>query len=232
MLISWIQKTTLLDYPGKVATLIFTLWCNLRCKYCHNSEFVLPEKVKEFKDFIPEEIFFNFLKTKVWILDGVVICWWEPTLQKDLFSFCKKIKELWFLVKLDTNWQNPEILKKLLNEKLVDYIAMDIKWDYDDLSDLLWVNYEKEKYLEIIEIIKKSNIDYEFRTTLIKNYHFLKDFEKVVKQIAWSKKYFLQNFRKWNILDKTFTWESFSEKELFEFREIAWKYVEKVIIRI
>ena len=95
MLISWIQKTTLLDYPGKVSTIIFTPWCDLRCKYCHNSQFVLPELLKSFKTYIPEEVFLNFLNTKIWILDWVVICWGEPTLQKDLVEFCEKIKKLW-----------------------------------------------------------------------------------------------------------------------------------------
>lgn len=231
MLISWIQKTTLLDYPGKVATLLFTAWCNLRCKYCHNSEFVLPEKIQLIQDFIPEETFFRFLETKIWLLDGVVICWGEPTLQKNLKEFCKKIKNMWFLVKLDTNGQNPKILQELLSEKLLDYIAMDIKWDYEHLEDLIW-KYDKQKYLESIEIIKNSSIDYEFRTTLIKNYHKQENFEKVVLQITWAKKYFLQNYRSGNTLEKNFYWESFSSSELLEFQSIAKKYVEKCQIRI
>lgn len=233
MIISWIQKTTLLDYPGKITTLIFTLGCNMRCKYCHNSDFVLPEKIKQIKDFIPEEIFFNFLKTKIWLIDGVVICWWEPTLQKGLIEFCMKVKNLWFLVKLDTNGQNPLILKELLDEKLLDYIAMDVKWDYESLDSLIWVNVQKEKYFESIQIIKESNIEYEFRTTLIKNYHLLDNFENVVKQISGAKKYYLQNFKNsWNILDENFTWESFFENELLEFKKIANKYIEKVEIRM
>lgn len=231
MLISWIQKTTLLDYPGKVATLLFTAWCNLRCKYCHNSEFVLPEKIKFIQDFIPEEIFFNFLKTKIWLLDGVVICWGEPTLQKNLKEFCKKIKNMWFLVKIDTNGQNPKTLQELLSEKLLDYIAMDIKWDYENLEDLIW-KYDKQKYLESIEIIKNSSIDYEFRTTLIKNYHKQENFEKVVLQITWAKKYFLQNYRPGNTLEKEFYWESFTSNELLDFKNIAVKYIKDTKIRI
>lgn len=232
MLISWIQKTTLLDYPGKVATLIFTAWCNLRCKYCHNSEFVLPEKIKQIKDFIPEEIFFKFLQTKIWLLDGVVICWWEPTLQKDLEVFCTKIKQLWFLVKLDTNGQNPDILKQLLKKNLLDYIAMDIKWDYNNLEDLLWISYKKEKYLKSIEIIKNSWIDYEFRTTLIKNYHVQEDFDLIVKQISGAKKYFLQNYKSGNTLDPNFDGKSFTHKELLDFQKIAVEYIKDTKIRI
>ena len=231
MLISWIKKTTLLDFPWKVACIIFTAGCNLRCLYCHNPDFVLPEKIAKIRDFIPENIFFNFLKSKVWILDWVVICWGEPSLQKDLVEFCQKIKDLWFLVKLDTNGQNPEILKKLIDNKLVQYIAMDIKWDYDNLENLLWT-YDKNKYLESIEIIKNSWLDYEFRTTLIKNYHKLSDFENVVKQINWSKKYFLQNYKWWNTLDKNFYWESFLSTELLDFKNIALKYVKSCNIRI
>lgn len=232
MLISWIKKTTLLDYPEKVACIIFTAWCNLRCLYCHNSDFVIPEKIAQIKDFIPENIFFNFLKTKVWILDWVVICWWEPTIQKDLLEFCKKIKELWFLVKLDTNWLNPLVLEKLINANLVDYIAMDIKWDFDNLEDLLWVKFEKNNFIKSIEIIKNSWIDYEFRSTLIKNYHDLSNFEKITKYISWAKKYVLQNYKWWNTLDKNFIWESFSEAEIKKFQNIAKKYIENSQIRI
>jgi len=232
MLISWIKKTTLLDFPDKVACILFTAWCNLRCKFCHNSDFVLPEKISQIKDFIPKEIFFNFLRTKIWLLDGVVICWWEPTMQKDLEKFCQKIKDMGFLVKLDTNWQNPEILKKLIQNKLVDYIAMDIKWDYENLEDLLWIKYYKEKYFESIELIKNSGVDNEFRTTLIKNYHTLDDFEKVVKQIFGAKKYFLQNYKWSNTLEKNFAWESFLNSELIDFKNIANKFVEKCEIRI
>lgn len=231
MLISWINKTTLLDYPEKVSCIIFTPWCNLRCKYCHNSEFVLPEKVSKLKDFIPQEVFFNFLKTKIWILDWVVICWWEPTIQNWLFEFCKKVKDLWFLVKLDTNWQNPEILKSLLKDKLVDYIAMDIKWDFEKLKNLVWNNFEKTNYLQSIEIIKNSKIDYEFRTTLIKNYHWLENFDKILNYISWSKNYYLQNYRKWDTLVSDFDWESFSQIELEQFKSIASNFVEKCEIR-
>lgn len=230
MLISGIKKTTLLDYPGKVSCIIFTAGCNLRCQYCHNSEFVLPEKIKLIKDFIPEEIFFNFLKTKIWLLDGVVICWWEPTLQKDLEAFCQKIKDMWFLVKLDTNWQNPDILKKLLEKNLLDYIAMDIKWDYENLEDLIW-KYDKQKYFESIKLIKNSDIDSEFRTTLIKNYHSLDDFEIVVKQITGAKKYFLQNYKWGNTLQEDFDGKSFLSWELIDFKNIALQYVEKCTIR-
>ena len=230
MLISGIKKTTLLDYPGKVSCIIFTAGCNLRCQYCHNSEFVLPEKIKLIKDFIPEEIFFNFLKTKIWLLDGVVICWGEPTLQKDLELFCQKIKDMWFLVKLDTNWQNPDILKKLLEKNLLDYIAMDIKWDYENLENLIW-KYDKQKYFESIKLIKNSDIDSEFRTTLIKNYHSLDDFETVVKQITGAKKYFLQNYKWGNTLQEDFDGKSFLSWELIDFKNIALQYVEKCTIR-
>lgn len=230
MLISGIKKTTLLDYPGKVSCIIFTAGCNLRCQYCHNSEFVLPEKIKLIKDFIPEEIFFNFLKTKIWLLDGVVICWWEPTLQKDLELFCQKIKDMWFLVKLDTNWQNPDILKKLLEKNLLDYIAMDIKWDYENLENLIW-KYDQQKYFESIKLIKNSDIDSEFRTTLIKNYHSLDDFKTVVKQITGAKKYFLQNYKWGNTLQEDFDGKSFLSWELIDFKNIALQYVEKCTIR-
>ncbi|MDD4151114.1 MAG: anaerobic ribonucleoside-triphosphate reductase activating protein [Candidatus Gracilibacteria bacterium] len=232
MLISGIKKTTLLDYPEKVACIIFTAGCNLRCSFCHNSDFVIPEKIAQIKDFIPENIFFNFLKTKVGILDGVVICGGEPTIQKDLIEFCKKIKDLGFLIKLDTNGLNPDMLEKLIKDKLIDYIAMDIKGDFDNLEDLLGVKFEKNNFLKSIDIIKNSGIDYEFRTTLIKNYHNLANFEKILTQIIGAKKYILQNYKGGNTLDKNFSGESFNEAEIKEFQNISKKYIENSQIRI
>lgn len=231
MLIWALKKTTLLDYPDKIATIIFTVWCNLRCGFCHNKEFVLPNEIKKIDDLIPEKIFFNFLKTKVWVLDWVVICWWEPTVHKDLYDFCKSIKDLWFLIKIDTNWQNPKILKKLINEKLVDYIAMDIKTSFLNYQKATWVKEDIENYKESIELLIKSWIDYEFRTTLVKGIHNLEDILEISKTISWSKKYYLQNFKGWNTLDDNFCWTSFSLEELYEFENICKKYVENVHIR-
>lgn len=137
MQLSAIKKSTLLDYPGKIATIVFTPGCNLRCGFCHNPEFVLIEEIEKIRhDFISEEIFFRFLSTRIGFLDGVVICGGEPTIHTDLPEFCRRIKDLGFLVKLDTNGSNPEMLEKLLNQELVDYIAMDIKHTFDKYSEI------------------------------------------------------------------------------------------------
>lgn len=231
MLISAIQKTTLLDYPDKIATIIFTAWCNLRCGFCHNSDFVLPKEIKKIIDFIPEEIFFNFLKTKVWVLDWVVICWWEPTINSDLYEFCKRIKELWFLVKIDTNWYNPDVLERLLNEKLVDYIAMDIKNSFTKYELTTGVNEDLERYKKSIEIIKNSSIDYEFRTTLVKWFHEKEDIIEISKTISWAKKYYLQNFKWGKTLEENYIWVSFSKKELKEFKKVCLEFVKNVFVR-
>lgn len=231
MLISWLQKTTLMDFPGKLATIIFTPWCNLRCKYCHNPQFVLPEKLKNFKAYIPEEIFFNFLKTRIWFLDWVVICWGEPTMQKDLFDFCKKVKDLGFLVKLDTNGTNPEILKKLLENNLLDYVAMDLKTTEKKSYDLLGVEINFEKIKKSIKLLLDSNIDYEFRTTVVKWYHSEDDILELSKLVENAKNYNFQNYNSWKTLLKNFDWKSFSDEELENFQKIALKFVKKSKIR-
>jgi len=113
---------------GQVACIVFTPGCNFRCEFCHNSEFVLPKKLKSvYKNLIPLSSVFDFLEKRKWLLTGVSICWGELTLQKWPVEFCRKVKEMWFLVKLDTNWGNPEVLKDLLDKGLVDYVALDIK---------------------------------------------------------------------------------------------------------
>ena len=137
-----------------------------------------------------------------------------------------------FLVKLDTNGQSPEILEWLFQEKLLDYVAMDIKCNYQNWEDLLGVKYEKQKYFQSIEMIKKSGIDYEFRTTLIKNYHTVQNFLSLIEQISGAKKYFLQNYEWGNTLQKDFAGASFSSQELLDFKNIAVPYVQQVSIRI
>ena len=231
MIISWIEKLSLLDYPWKIACIVFTPWCNLRCKYCHNSQFVLPEKLKNIKDMIPENIFFNFLKTKIGKIEWVSICWWEPTLQKDLIDFCKKVKELWFLLKLDTNWQNPIKIKSLIDNNLVDYIAMDIKTTPKKWENLCWVKENFNNYIESINFIINSNIDYEFRTTIVKWYHKVEDIKEICSFIKWAKAYNLQNYRSWNTLIPNFDWLSFTTKELQEFKNIILKEIKTCIIR-
>lgn len=233
MQISWVNKFSLIDFPWEISCIIFTPGCNFRCGFCHNSEFVLPEKLeKVYKNLIPENAFLNFLENRKWKLSWVSICWWEPTLQKDLFDFCKKIKEMWFLVKLDTNWRDPEILKKLIDSNLIDYIAMDIKDEIWKFSEISWVQIDETPYLESIKILLESNINYEFRTTVIKWIHTEKSIENIAKYIAWAKSYFLQNYKSGNSLDPNFDWKSFTYKELLEFMNIWVEYTWNCKIRI
>jgi len=235
MFINWIQKTTLVDYPGKVACTIFTAGCNLRCPFCHNPESVLPEEIEKFKnDKIPDNVFFNFLDKRVWILDGVVVCGWEPTLQSDLYDFIKIVKWKWFLVKLDTNGRDSKILGKLIDENLLDYVAIDFKQSlekYDEITGGKANNDFMDNFKNCVEILKKWQIDYEFRTTVIKGFHTKEDIEKICKYLEWTKKFFLQKYRTGKTLDPDFMGESFNDKELEELKDIANKYVDFCGIR-
>jgi pyruvate formate lyase activating enzyme len=232
MQISWINKFSMIEFPGKVSCVIFTPGCNLRCLFCHNPEFVLPELIKNnIESLISEDAFFTFLEKRKWLLDWVSICGWEPTLQKDLPFFCKKIKDMWFSVKLDTNWRHPKVIRDLLERKLIDYIAMDIKNPFSKYEFITWVKEDTNKYLESIEIIMNSDVNYEFRTTVIKWIHTNDDIEEIVRLIKWAKNYYLQNFRSGNTLKKDFEWKPFNVSELKEFKKIGKKYIEKVDFR-
>jgi len=232
MKISWVNKFSLIDYPWQTSCIIFTPWCNFRCDFCHNSEFVLPEKLKQIsKNLIPEKAIFNFLRERKGLLSWVSICGGEPTIHKDLPEFCRKIKDMWFLVKLDTNGQSPEMIKKLLEKKIVDYIAMDIKNENWKFSESAWVELDEKPYLESIKLILNSNIDYEFRTTVIKWIHTENTIENITKYISGAKNYYLQNYKWWNTLNPNFKWKSFTWKELKELKKISEKYVKNVGIR-
>jgi len=232
MFISGIHTLTLLDFPGHVSCIVFTPGCNFRCGYCHNAEFVLPEEIKKIEhDFIPAEKFFNFLETRKGKLEGVVISGGEPTIHPDLPEFIRKIKELGFLVKLDTNGTNPEMLEKLIQGKLVDYIAMDMKAPPAKYAEFTSVKVDIQKLEKSRDLIIASQIDYEFRTTCIKGWHTEKDVSEIAQWCTGARKYTLQNFRSQKTLDPSWgKYSSFTEKELKELQKVAEKYVQKVEI--
>ena len=200
--IAGVQKTTLLDYPSKVAAIVFTQGCNFRCGYCHNPD--LLEYKNSAKNISPEN-FFEFLKKRQGKLDGVVITGGEPTLQPELYDFIIKIKELNFCVKLDTNGTNPEIINKLLLNNLLDYIAMDIKAPLDKYQQITSAKVNLDNIKKSINLILNSKIDYEFRTTVIKSQLSFDDFESIGKIIKGAKKYYLQKFVSSNIYNKNLT---------------------------
>ena len=189
MNIAGVQKVTLLDYPGKVACEIFTQGCNFECPFCQNSSLIPITNTGEFS----EEEIFEYLVLRKKILDGVVITGGEPTVQKDLKEFIKKIKDLGLLVKLDTNGGNPKVLQELIDEKLVDYVAMDIKNIFNKYNITAGKKINLDNIKKSIEILKASKIDYEFRTTIIKEMHSLDDIVSICKLVG-DAKYYLHNF--------------------------------------
>lgn len=206
MIIGGLQKTSLLDFPEKIAAIVFTMGCNFRCGYCHNPELINGEaKIEEV---------FEFLKTRQGKLDGVVITGGEPCLQKDLPEFIKQVKELGFAVKLDTNGSFPEMLEKVLPD--LDYVAMDIKAPLEKYSRIVNVDVDTSKILKSIEVLKNGGVDYEFRTTVVKSQLSFEDFEKIGQLIQGAPRYYLQRFEASKILDKSLENEKTYSTEEFE----------------
>ncbi len=190
MKISGLQKLTLLDYPGKMACTVFTYGCNFRCGFCHNALLVTEEN----SDNISEDEFFSFLKKRQGILEGVCISGGEPTLQPDLREFITKVRSLGYAVKLDTNGTNPRLLKSLIDENLLDYVAMDIKHSPDKYDFICGCEVDIDSIKESVSIIIDSGIDHEFRTTTVREYHTAEDFDAIAEWIKGDSKYFLQHF--------------------------------------
>lgn len=215
MKLSAVQRFTMLDFPGKIACIAFTPGCNMRCGFCHNPEFVLPEKIREIqKSFISEDAFFRFLKRRQGLLEGVVVSGGEPTIWADLPAFLAKIKELGFSVKLDTNGNHPEMLESLLKQGLVDYVAMDVKTSLEAYSKLVGPIVKKENIQKSIQLLKASKIPYEFRTTLIKEVHTREILEDMALLISGATQLFLQTFRPMQTLDPVFGgYHAFSSDE-------------------
>ena len=191
MLLMGLQKLTLLDFPGKIACTVFTGGCDFRCPFCHNASLV---RLHADAPRLPEEEFFKFLNMRKGVLQGVCITGGEPTLQPHLADFTKRIRELGFKVKLDTNGNNPEVLKSLVSEGLIDYVAMDIKNSFEKYNETTGISADIDSIKESIEILINGNIDYEFRTTLVSGFHTTQDMQRIGEMIKGTKKYYLQNF--------------------------------------
>ena len=188
--ISGLQKTTLLDFPGNVACTVFLAGCNLRCPFCHNASLVLEHPQPQ----MSEEEFFSFLKKRRGILDGVCVTGGEPTLRHDLPEFITKIRELGFKIKLDTNGSNPDMLRHLLDSKLVDYVAMDIKNSPNRYAETCGGIDVLEKVRESAALLMAGTTDYEFRTTCVHPLHDEDAIEEIGRWLTGAKAYYLQNF--------------------------------------
>lgn len=186
------NKTTLLDYPGHVACTVFTGHCNMRCPFCHNGDLVLTPGSQPA---ISEEEFFSFLNKRKNILEGVAITGGEPTIQADLPEFIKRIKEYDLEVKLDSNGMRPEILRKLMDENLVDYFAMDIKSSKSGYSYATGIaNFDLGPVEESVSLLMENRVPYEFRTTVLKPFHNTEVFEEIAEWIKDCSQYYLQNY--------------------------------------
>jgi len=222
-------QTSLIDYPGKIASIVFFPRCNFSCPFCFNPEMVRDSE--ELREINPEEVFDYIESQKKWI-DGVCLTGGEPTLQEGLTEFISEIKRRGFLVKLDTNGSNPEMLKKLIDKKLLDYVAMDIKAPLEKYEDVACCKVNLENIQKSVELIKNSGIEYEFRTTVVPEQLDRDDIKKIGDWLDGSKKYFLQQFRPEKTLDKSFRGKrQYTPEELKELADSVKSNFEKVEVR-
>lgn len=190
---------TLIDFPGVIATTVFTVGCSFRCPFCHNPELVIKSQFPALNDL--ENEFFVHLEKRKGRLEGVCITGGEPTIQPDIIEFIKKIKAMGYLVKLDSNGTRPDVLRKVIQEKLVDFIAMDIKSSPRNYSKTVGLKADIKRIKLSVEMIMNSRIPYEFRTTVVPGIHTEKDFVEIGKWIRGAKSYYLQEYRDGIVLD-------------------------------
>ncbi|MDD5178289.1 MAG: anaerobic ribonucleoside-triphosphate reductase activating protein [Candidatus Nanoarchaeia archaeon] len=215
--------SSFIDYPGKISAVVFTPGCNFKCGFCHNKE-IVENKLS----LIPEDEILKKIKTK-WV-DAVVITGGEPTLQEDLEKFIKKVKAKHLLVKLDTNGSNPDIIQNIIDKKLVDYIAMDIKCSIEKYGEVSKYNNTKN-ILKSIKIIKNSKVNHMFRTTLIPSIHNKKEILNIVNLIKGSKNYQLQSFNSNSTLDESFQGQSsYSKQEMDNFKGLIKNKIKNITV--
>ena len=224
----WV-KTSLIDYPGKIATVLFTSGCNFRCPYCQNSELVLhPESLPEID---PAEIF-QLLTRRRGLIDGMVITGGEPTLQNGLDDFLRKASELGLAIKLDTNGYRPQVLRELLERGLLNYVAMDIKTSLARYPLAAGVPVDVQRIEESVRLNLSSGIDYEFRTTVVPGIVTPEDVEEISKLIAGARKYILQQFRPQVTLDPLFgEIGRYPAQTLLEMAQTAERWIDEVEVR-
>jgi len=243
MVIGGLEKLTVIDFPGRVAAIVFTQSCNFRCHFCYNPLLVWPEnrdtdkgrnieghpqnqaKINSSSDYVDD--LFKFLESRRGKLDGVVITGGEPTLHKDLPEFIKKIRAMGFAVKLDTNGTNPEMLKNILAENLVDYLAMDIKAPLEKYPLVVGVQVDSEKIKESISLIMNSGVPYEFRSTIVPGLLIKDDIAVMGELIKGADKWYLQKFKSnTELVDNEFEGVvAYTDKDMAEMAEIGGKYV-------
>lgn len=228
MKIHGFNKLTLLDYPGHVGATLFLGGCNFRCPYCQNGNLVTtPEQ----EPWIPEDEVFDYLKKRHGILEGVCVSGGEPTLHKSLPDFIAKLKALGYLVKLDTNGTNPEMVKALVKDQLLDFVAMDIKTSkehYATVSNCPTLDIHMVE--KTVDFLLSGNISYEFRTTVVRELHQRTDFEAIADWLAGCQAYFLQSYKdSENVIESGFS--AYSKSELTLFKDILSKKIPRVELR-
>jgi len=223
-----IQGTSLIDYPGKVCAVFFTLGCNFRCGFCYSPELVFSRLKK-----LPGKNIEDFLKERQKFLDAIILSGGEPLLQKDIVGFCKKLKKYGYLVGIETNGSKPGTLKKLIDNKLVNFIAMDIKSDLEHYSKITGVDVNTSDIKKSIELIKNSGVDLEFRTTVVPGFYDKEIAENIGKILKGANKYVLQQFNNSKeMIDSSFkNKKPYKEAEIKKFRKILEKYIDNVGLR-
>lgn len=229
MRIAGLQKLTLLDYPGTVACTVFTAGCNLRCPFCHNAPLVLPERN------VPEQTvgeFMTFLKKRQGVLEGVAITGGEPLLHADISEFLRDIRKLGYKIKLDTNGTNPKLLRQIVEEGLVDRVAMDIKTCPEKYAEATGVpGLDIGKIAESKDFLMSGAVDHEFRTTAVKGIHSLQDIADAAKWIAGAEEYYLQQFKNSGDIIDINGLSAFDENEMRALADAAARFVPSVKLR-
>lgn len=223
-----LEKLSLVDYEGYMCATIFTGGCNFFCPFCHNSGLVK----REVKPLNTSEVM-DYLRQRKGLLDAVTISGGEPTIQEGLEDFCRKVKELGYKVKLDTNGTHPEVVENLINKKLIDYVAMDIKNNFDDYAEISGVKKPQvEKIKQTLSILRSSNIDYELRTTLVAEYHYENNIRKLAEDLKGEKLLYLQKFvDSGALIGEDMMLNEVLKENALDYKKILEEKIDKVVLR-